>query len=288
MRGALLVLSSLLSGLAGCNALFGLDETHGGDDDDDIGTIDAGDDGVDANPAKLGLVWGLNLDYVAAATPVHGYEAYAAFGPAAESCAKLVETGGCIAIDCDPAQVPVPAPNTGILFVEGQRLVELDPDPNSGLYPNPSGVDGGFFDPGVTVGVYSNGGSIPALSQNVVAPPLVTISSGLLPSATDAVTVDRQSGIELAWAAPQGGGNLYLIIGDAVGVRVHCTLPLADGSATIPGAALEQLAAGVGSLYSYTTASALTVAGDYQVTVVIAQSLRRSDGDWARGTVNIQ
>ena len=286
MRLALLILPLL----GGCNAIFGLDPTSlaGGDDaavDTDGGAGDDAGRTVDANPAMTGRIWAMNADYTTGVMTAEAYEATARFGPPTEACSHLEEVGGCSAEQCAAVPPTVPAPHTGTITIDAQNLAVLVPSPD-GLYPPMSNSTTGLFDGGITIGVYSDGDTIPAVSATLVSPPVVTITSPPLPSATQPGIITRGSGLDLTWAA--ASTTIHVIVADVDGTRVTCDLPASAGTGSVPPKVLEQLTAGPGSFWAYTVEREPTVAGDYDVQVIAAQAVLRADGDWARGSVSLQ
>jgi hypothetical protein len=277
----------LLPLLGGCNAIFGLDPTTRVEDDAgtdrDGAVVDAGET-IDADPALTARIWALDIDYIQLAQVFEGFEASARFGPDLDGCVRLAEAGGCHAAQCEAIFPTIPAPNTGTITIEGNDVHELFPDGN-GLYPTIFG-NTSFFDPGITIGVYSAGGTVPPLSKNVVSPPLVTITSPPLPNASEMVIFTRSAGIDLTW--PPASTTIHLILTDSATGRVTCDLPASTGAGTVPPAVLNLLAAGAGTLSAYTVERDTVKAGDFEVQVVAAQSARRFDGDRAHGGTFLQ
>jgi hypothetical protein len=285
VRGFLL----LLPLLGGCNAIFGLDPTSlaGGDDAAVDTDGSAGDDAgrtIDANPALSARIWALSIDYIQLAQVVQGYQAHARFGPDPDGCARVVEAGGCYAAQCEAISPTVPAPNTGTITIEGNNLVDLVPD-NNGFYPLQSG-DQSLFAPEITIGVYSPGDTVPAMSSTLVSPPLVTITSPPLPTDSEMVIFTRSAGIDLTW--PPASTTIHLIISDAASGRVYCDLPASTGAGSVPPAVLNQLASGNAILSVYTVERDTVAAGDFEVQVVAGQAARRFDGDRAHGGAYLQ
>jgi hypothetical protein len=287
--------------LAGCNQLFGLDAPRGvdaaGDDDlddaapgDDGGGDRDGGDGTDGGsdgrtPGLPAMVWATNIDVTSPAGAVLGYEARASFSTP-DDCVLLAAAGSCRAERCMAGVQPPPVPHSGTITIEGNNLVNLVPE-SDGTYTPASSVSGDLYDPGITVGVYSTGGTVPAFSADFPAPAITRFTAPALPSPTAPATFTRASGIGLTWT-PVVPAAIIVLIGDTVGGRVTCNIPGSAGSATIPATVMNELSAGGGSFAAYTVVTGQRAAGAFDVTIVIAQAARRSDNDWARGTITLQ
>jgi hypothetical protein len=305
MPFAFVVASGLASGaLAGCNQLFGLDAPRGvdaaGDDDmDDAAPGDDGGDGDGSDDADGGsdggsdgrtsglpaIVWATNIDVTSPAGAVLGFEARASFSTP-DDCVLLAATGSCRAERCTAGVQAPPVPHSGTITIEGNNLVNLVPE-SDGTYPPASSVSGDLYDPGITVGVYSTGGTVPAFSADFPAPAITRFTAPALPSPTAPATFTRASGIGLVWT-PGVPAAIIVIIGDTVGGRITCNIPGSSGSATIPDTVMNELSAGGGSFAAYTVVTGQRVAGAFDITIVVAQAARRSDNDWARGTITLQ
>ncbi|HUQ02457.1 MAG TPA: hypothetical protein VM261_08180 [Kofleriaceae bacterium] len=304
MPFAFVLFSGLVSGLlAGCNQLFGLDapravDAAGDDDLDDAATGDDGGgddpDGSDATdgasdgrpPGRPAIVWGTNIDVTSPAGALLGYEARASFSTP-DDCVLLAAAGNCRTERCTAGVQAPPVPQSGRITIEGNNgLVDLDPE-SDGTYPPATSASGDLFDPGITVGVYSTGGTVPAFSAALAAPAIIRFTAPALPSPTAPATFTRASGLGLSWT-PAVPDAIVIIIGDTVGGRTTCNLPGAAGSATIPATVLNELSAGSGSFAAYTVVTDQRVAGAFDVTIVVAHAARRSDNDRARGTITLQ
>jgi hypothetical protein len=286
--------------VGGCNVVFGLepadDDGTGGDAAIDGAGDDGGGDGdggdVDGPPGTIpGTVWALNVDQTLDKVVQAGFEATALFGPPNTSCTLLYSENTCRVEACTPLNQQLPAPNAGLVTIEGDlRLVNLEPD-GVGLYPTLSGIDGGFFGAGVTLGAYSAGtngtGGVPAFSATLISPDPVSFSLGALPSQTSPTTILRATGLPLRWTAASRG-TVTIIIAEPGSRRLTCYFPVTAELAEVPPTVLLQMPAGSASLWAYNVERTSTTAGDYEIQFVAAHAARRFDGAWARGTVTLQ
>jgi hypothetical protein len=284
--------------VAGCNQLFGLDApvddhdgggdaatTDGRPDDRDGGdAIDAGDIGIDASMGIPGVIWAVDLDYVSSSGAVRGYEASASFG-STESCARVAVSGTCYAEHCTSVLPELPAPDSKKITIEGFSLVQLAADSN-GIYAPVSGTGSAFFDDAVTCGLYSEGGSVPAFNGTLASTYLVTLSSPSIPSPSTPALVVRSAGLAMQWQPTNG--TVYVLIGDSSGGRVQCDFSASDGSASVPGTVLGELASGIGSFSAYNVARLQIPAGEFDIQWNLARAARRNDGNLARGTLTLQ
>jgi hypothetical protein len=266
----------LLLTLAGCNALFGLEPAQLGGDGG--ATVDADPGAPDAGGIP-GIVFGLSKDYTQDGSTVQHRSGEAFFG--ATDCERVAEAGLCFARSCVPTDPVIPADHAGTITIEGDlALVDLVPDPE-GLYPRVDGFDGRLFNAGITVGVYSTGGDIPAFSSTLTAPSTITFTTPM------PLSIQRAQGLELAWPAVDDG-TVWILVVDNAGTTVSCEFPASAGAGAIPTDVLAELQAGFGTFTGYVINRDVALAGDYRVTNVVAQVTRRPDGDWATGTVALE
>jgi len=171
-------------------------------------------------------------------------------------CHTRVIGSNCTATTCtEPTSAPAGSEtlvSAGTLTVGAATFSPIPAGSDAGTPGGYSGTSGVAWPSGQTVHVRATGGVVPAFEGDVVAVPLLTVSTppgivgtanGLNAELTGGLS---KSGVPLAWTPVDGIQVFATVVQTKAGeyeaeVTVNCTFDAAAGSGTIPAAALTDL-----------------------------------------------
>lgn len=255
------------------------------------------DGGTPAGSAKTGSVTLTQSTFSAAGQSFTSYTAGAGFynltgtatGTTGDSTCTTTTEGTCTALVCpkatgetdagtvEDAGAPATPPNAGDITVEALSTLTLSVDAASGLYAGKSGQTA-LFDTGGQIHISAIGADVPSFDDTFAAPPSITLTSPVVPTAPAKLTINGGAQLDLAWTGGAAGSVETLITAaDATSSTVvTCTFDASTGSATVPASIMAKLAKGDGAfLVSTQTVEALK-AGDYDVSLKASASAATS------------
>ena len=135
-----------------------------------------------------------------------------------------------------------------------------------------------IFSGGEALMVTAAGGEVPAFSAQVTAPSQPTVTAPVMANGT--LTVSRAQDLKFAWSGGSGLLRFQMQVQPSMGSPsgLDCSWSAADGSGTIPSAALQMMPKGNGQGTLSVIASSSLVAGDWTVQVAATTSPIHPDG----------
>lgn len=187
-------------------------------------------------------------------------------------CSQRI-VGVCTVRACTPDGASTRAPSSGDVRLDfGGAPVALSADEH-GSYANPAGTIGAWA-PGTPLRFAASGAEVPAFEVTLTAPPALRV---LEPDPQGTVVlIDRAAGWSARWEPGEGAVRVAVRQENAAGktalqggVAVDCFYDRGDGVASVPEAALADLAAGEANVMVFATQQKRVPAGRYEVTVLV-------------------
>jgi len=181
--------------------------------------------------------------------------------------------GACTVRACAPGGASTRAPSSGDVKLDFGGAPLALPADEHGSYANPAGTVAPWA-PGATIRFASTGAEVPAFEVTLTAPPLLRVLEPA-PGGT-VVLVDRAAGWKARWEPGEGPVRVAVRQENAPGktalqggVAVDCFYDGGAGVASVPAAALSDLAAGEANVMVFATRQTRVQAGRYDVTVLV-------------------
>lgn len=209
-----------------------------------------------------------------------GYQAFAGFGSGGACASQVV--GPCILSTC--TSPPTPADAGVITITGGAEAVTLTPQ--AGTYPPAEGMRA-LWTGGEVLRFSAAGGTVPAFSGTVTAPPQVVVSTlGDAAWPTAAVPLPRSAPLVIRWST--GAMTDVLVYVDTQQGGVGCAFPASAGTGTVPAEALAALPAGAAFLSVSTIAGDTVTAGAFAIDLELQTAATTQTGAFAGAEVTLQ
>lgn len=173
---------------------------------------------------------------------VHGATVSAGFWHGFADCI-ITTDGSCEIFECTSFATTFASAGT-VHITGGDRNVDLSPNANNvylGDYAQLS-----VFSTGQTLTIAADGAEVPAFSDSLVAPALITLTAPTL--AGTSVTIPTTTPWSLSWTGGSTGDVVVSLSSGLSGVyvAVQCAWPSSMGAATVPVSTLSYLQGGMG------------------------------------------
>jgi hypothetical protein len=179
--------------------------------------------------------------------------------------------GACQLSACTPAATNMDSNAGTITVTDGATSAVLSTYAATGQYKQVSAL--GLLNSGDTVSYSAAGGSIPAFTGTVKAPPVVTITAPTTMFGST-LTVDTTKDFTATWTGIAVGMVALQFTDSAGNAAAVCTFPGSDGRGTVPSAGvldeIKVLSRGMGSFAFLSVQKSTVAAGDYQVNLEAA------------------
>lgn len=176
-------------------------------------------------------------------------------------CTTVDRADPCVRITCNSGSIaPSQSAGTLELMRDGATLLSATPDGGYG-----DGTSGLSLSPGDALDVSATGGLVPAFGATV------TLPEGVMP--TLPTTISRAAPLTISWPATVAAerATVGLTVSDSSSgttTTIACTVPAAEGSATIDARLFEGFESGTMAYVGVSTTNAVRQgAGDYDVEI---------------------